>query len=155
MKTNGRQYAAHDEDRLRAMLAQCWTAQALLMLAALMLAFLQAAVMDDFSNFLFDPGHGGWLALCVILTVAGMMPLMVTVQRARWFRLLNLVLILSSALLPVLHHGRHYMEGRLPDAGATPEAFALGVGVFGLVLALRWLRMDSRAPTAGARGAAS
>lgn len=135
-----REFTEEPDARLQAALAQCWTSQLLLTLGLYSLAFLQAAIKDDLSLFLHDPGEAGWRSLCILIPLYAGMPVLVRLYGSVWFRWLNALLLLLTALVPVAHQTRHILEGKMPDLALTLEAVILSLGILGAVLAVRWAR---------------
>lgn len=129
---------------LQATLAQCWNSQLLLSLGLLSLAFMQAAIKDDFSIFMVDPGEIGWRHFCVVIPLYAVMPVLVRLYDGTWFRWLNVPLLLLTAYLPIAHQTKHILEGKLPDLAVTVEIGIVSVGILGAVLAVRWASARDR-----------
>ena len=130
---------------LRAAVAQCWTTQCLLLLTMGVLAFLSAAIKDDFRIFLVDPGEPGWRMFCFVLPLYALMPWLVRLLDHAAFRWTTAVLLLLSGLLPIAHQAKHISQGQMPDFAVVAEAAMVLCGLAGSLLALRWARQARRA----------
>ncbi|SFU36687.1 hypothetical protein [Pseudoduganella namucuonensis] len=126
--------------RQQAAVAQCWTTQLLLLLGVLVLGFLQAAIKDDFSIFLHDPGDAGWNAIIILISFYAVMSVLVRVYDGTWFRWLNVPLLLTTLLFPVRHQTKHIMEGQMPNQAVALEVLIVLIAILGTVLAVRWAR---------------
>lgn len=136
-------------DNPRAANAQCWTTQLLLLLSFIVLALLDAAVRDDFTSFLFDPGTPGWRFLCGLVPVYALMPVLVRTCEGRWFRWLNTALSGLTLLFPISHQIRHISQGKPWDVSVAVEFAMVFVTLLGTWTALRWARgVDPALPPA-------
>jgi hypothetical protein len=126
--------------RLQALVAQCWTSQQLLLIALLVLSLVTAAIRDDFTLFLYDPGATGWRALCVLLPLFCLMAVLARVGEARWLRWTHAALLGATLLLPLGHQVRHFREGRAPDLSMLVEVVMVIVAVIGARAGAQWAR---------------
>ena len=124
----------------RAVVAQCWTSQLLLLLGMLVLSLLQSAIKDDFGVFLIDPGEPGWRAFCVLVAAYAVMPVATRIFASPWFRWLNAGLLTLTLLVPVGHQLKHFLEGKPPDISLAPELAMVAVALVGGWAAVRWAR---------------
>lgn len=131
---------AVQEERQRAAVAQCWTTQLCLLLGMYVLALFQAAIKDDFSEFVFHPGKSGWNITIVLISLYAAMAVLVRVYDRIWFRWLNAPMLFMTLVLPVRHQVGHLMEGRMPDQAVTLEVLMVLVAILGAFLAVRWAR---------------
>ena len=126
----------------QAAVAQCWTTQLLLLLGVLVLSFLQAAIKDDFSIFLYEPGEAGWNASINLISFYAAMSVLARVYDSTWFRWLNVPLLLSTLVFPVRHQTKHIMDGQMPNQAVALEVLIVLIAILGAVLAVRWARLS-------------
>jgi hypothetical protein len=132
--------AAAHAPRLQALVAQCWTSQLLLLIALLVLSLLMAAIRDDFTVFLYDPGASGWRVFCVVMPLFGLMAVLARLGDARWLRWTHAVLLGATLLLPLGHQARHFAEGKPPDLSVLVEVVMVIVALIGARAGVQWAR---------------
>ena len=123
-----------------AVVAQCWAIQLALTIGLLTLSLLMAAIRDDFTLFLHDPGVPGWRLFCALMPLYGLMSVAALAWRQRPLRWLYALLLGASAAVPVLHQFRHWTEGKPPDASVAVEAAMVAVALVGTTASVRWAR---------------
>ncbi len=127
--------------KLASVVAQCWSSQLVLLIGLLCLSLTQSAIKDDFTEFLYDPGEGGFRLFCALTPLYALMPVLVRICDRVWFRWLNCQLLFMTILLPAGHQTKHFLQGKPVDQWLVSlDVVAALIAVVGGVAAASWAR---------------
>ncbi|MES2355412.1 MAG: hypothetical protein V4568_13640 [Pseudomonadota bacterium] len=132
------------ESKLRSIVSMGWIISVLLQIADLVVRLSNAAILDDFSGFLFDPGEVGLKAFAVVVCVHAILILSIQLTDAIWFRWLNVILLPIFCLLFMAHQIFHLISGGMVPAAHMIVTTQYLIGFVVTVYAVKWARAGKK-----------